>query len=231
MAANTGMDHPITIFLVEDHNIMRHGLASLLKLEQGANIVGEAASGEEAVSKLADMAPPDLVIMDIALPGMNGMQATQKILSHAPGVRVLILSMYNNPTFVQQTLEAGASGYILKESMVDELKSAIDEVMQGRVYISDIIMSAADFVDPRDLLPFQPLTPRETDVFERIAQGMTVKDISKELVVSIYTVYTHVSKIKQKLAIEKTSDMIRYAIENPLILNTKRGDKSTGAKS
>jgi len=211
---------PISIFLVEDHHIMRHGLASLLAIEQGARIVGEAGSGEEALAMLAEMEPPDLVLMDIALPGMNGMQATQQILSLVPHSKVLILSMYNNPSFVQQTLQAGASGYILKESMVDELITAINSVMHGKTYISDIIIQAGDPVAAVGPLPYEALTPREIEVFDLLADGKSVKDISEDLVVSIYTVYTHVNNIKRKLGLEKSADMIRYAIENPMVLHS-----------
>jgi DNA-binding NarL/FixJ family response regulator len=211
----------IRIFLIEDHHIMRHGLASLLTIELGAEIVGEAASGEEALGKLKDLEAPDIVIMDISLPGMNGIQATKKITSERPNINVLILSMYNNPTFVQQTLEAGAKGYLLKESLVDELKVAIEVIMNGKNYLSDKILCSFDFnIQDKIAQPYDPLTQREKDVFEKLANGMTVRDISEELVVSIYTVYTHISHIKQKLGIGKTTDMIRFAIENPLILKT-----------
>jgi len=200
---------------------MRRGLASLLTVEEGAQIVGEVASGEEALEKLAQMEAPDLVIMDISLPGMNGIQTTRKILKEFPETKILILSMYNNPTFVHQALEAGAFGYILKESMVDELRNAIESVSRGKKYLSEKILSAVDFHQTEGLLPYESLTPREVEVFERLAGGLSVKDIGDELVVSIYTVYTHISNIKRKLGIEKSTDMICYAIENPLVLKTR----------
>ncbi|PKO07749.1 MAG: DNA-binding response regulator [Chloroflexi bacterium HGW-Chloroflexi-3] len=163
----------------------------------------------------------DILIMDISLPNMNGIQATKKILLERPNIKVLILSMYNNPTFVQQTLEAGAAGYLLKESLVDELRIAIELIMDGKNYLSEKILSSFDFnIQEKLSQPYEPLTQRENDVFEKLANGMTVRDISEELVISIYTVYTHLSHIKQKLGIEKTTDMIRYAIENPLILKS-----------
>jgi len=212
--------HPISIFLIEDHHIMRRGLASLLTVEEGAQIVGEVASGEEALEKLAQMEAPDLFIMDISLPGMNGIQTTRKILKEFPDTKILILSMYNNPTFVHQALEAGAFGYILKESMVDELRNAIESVSRGKKYLSEKILSAVDLHQTEGFLPYESLTPREVEVFEQLASGLSVKDIGDELVVSIYTVYTHISNIKRKLGIEKSTDMIRYAIENPLVLKT-----------
>jgi DNA-binding NarL/FixJ family response regulator len=208
----------ISIFLVEDHHIMRRGLASLLTLEQGAHIAGEAASGEEALEKLAGAELPNLIIMDISLAGMNGIETTRAILARYPQARVLVLSMYNNPTFVHQVLEAGALGYILKESMVDELHAAIEAVMSGKIYLSEAVTPKVDFNQKPGSPPYEPLTPREMEVFQRLAAGMSVKDIADDLVVSIYTVYTHISNIKRKLGVEKSADMIRYAIENPLIL-------------
>lgn len=200
---------------------MRRGLASLLTVEEGALIVGEVASGEEALEKLVQMEAPDVVLMDISLPGLNGIEATRKILQEVPRTKVLILSMYNNPTFVHQALEAGASGYILKESMVDELRNAIEAVKNGKRYISEKIVSIVEPLQAGNGLPYESLTPREVEVFEQLASGLSVKDIADDLVVSIYTVYTHISNIKRKLGIEKSADLIRYAIENPLILKNR----------
>lgn len=205
------------IFLVEDHHIMRRGLASLLTIERDAQIVGEAASGEEALELLKSGPRPDLVVMDISLPGMTGIEATRSIRSLYPDVKVLILSMYSNPTFLHQAIQAGASGYILKKSVVEELNTALDQLSQGKQFVSSMI---TETLDPE--LDFKPgsiksLTNREEQVFERLANGKSVKDIAEELVVSIYTVYTHMNTIKRKMGIEKNQDLIRYAIENPLI--------------
>jgi two-component system, NarL family, response regulator NreC len=202
------------IFLVEDHHIMRRGLASLLTTEREVQIMGEAASGEEALALLLDGNLPDLIIMDVSLPGMNGIEATRAIKSKYPQVKILILSMYNNPTLVHQAMQAGALGYILKKSMVEELNTSLDRVAQGEQFISPIITANLD-----PYVEFKPnsiknLTNREIDVFERLADGKSVKDIAEELVVSIYTVYTHMNTIKRKMGIEKNQDLVRYAIEN-----------------
>jgi DNA-binding NarL/FixJ family response regulator len=206
------------VFLVEDHHIMRRGLASLLTTEKDAQIVGEAASGEEVLAWLLANDPPDLIIMDISLPGIDGIETTRRLRLLYPQVKVLILSMYNNPTFVYRAMQVGADGYILKQSMVEELNIALDLVTQGKPFISPMIKAnlnqAAGF--PSDLL--ESLTNRQIEVFERLANGMSVKDIAEDLVISIYTVYTHLNIIKRKLGIEKTADLIRYAIENPLVL-------------
>ncbi len=215
------------LFLVEDHHIMRRGLASLLTTERDVQILGEAASGEEALALLQEANLPDLIVMDVSLPGMNGIEATRAIKSRYPGVKVLILSMYHNPTFVHQAMQAGASGYILKKSMVEELNTALDQVARGEQFVSPMI---TDNLDPE--LEFKPgsiksLTNREVEVFERLAEGKSVKDIAEELVVSIYTVYTHMNTIRRKMGIEKNQELIRYAIENPLIVKPPEWKKNT----
>jgi DNA-binding NarL/FixJ family response regulator len=210
--------NPMKVFLVEDHHIMRRGLASLLTTEGNVEIVGEAASGEEALDLLRTCELPDLIIMDVSLSGMNGIETTRKVKSLYGQVKILMLSMYNNPIFVHQAMQAGASGYFLKQSMVEELTTALEEVAFGRQYISPMIMGKLD-----PFLEYKPgslenLTRREIEVFERLAKGMSVKDIAEDLVVSIYTVYAHMNTMKRKLGIGQKSDLIRYAIENPLIL-------------
>ncbi len=212
----TDSHKPISIFLIEDHHIMRRGLASLLKIEEHAQIVGEAASGEEALKLLFSSTFPDLIIMDISLSGMDGIQATREIIAKKTQAKILILSMYNNPTFLQKALEAGISGYILKESMVDELHTAIHTIMSGGRYVSEKISQIKD-----SEMSLQALTPREMEIFEKLANGVSVKEIAHEFVISIYTVYAHISNIKRKLGIEKNFDIIRYAMENKIILRNK----------
>ncbi len=206
------------IFLVEDHHIMRRGLASLLTTECEAEILGEVASGEEALALLDADNLPDLILMDISLPGINGIETTREIKARYPQVKVLVLSMYHNPTFVHQAMEAGASGYILKKSMVEELNSAIEQVASGKRFVSTII---TDTLDPEAAFAneqIQSLTNREAEVFERLAEGKPVKQIAEELVVSIYTVYTHMNTIRRKMGLEKNQELVRYARENPLIV-------------
>lgn len=197
---------------------MRRGLASLLTTERDVQILGEAASGEEALDLLQPGSLPDLIVMDVSLPGMNGIEATRKIKSLYKHVKILVLSMFNNPTFVQQAMEAGVSGYILKKSMVEELNTALDMIMRGQRFVSPLITDNIEFAQELKSGSFQSLTNREIEVFEQLGKGMSVKDIAKNLVVSIYTVYTHMNTIKRKLGVEKNSDLIRYAIENPLVL-------------
>jgi two-component system, NarL family, response regulator NreC len=213
------------LLLVEDHHIMRRGLASLLTTECDVEIWGEAASGEEAISLLNENSLPDMIIMDVSLPEMNGIETTHAIKSRYPQVKILILSMYNNPTLLHQALQAGASGYILKKSMVEELNAALEQVAQGRQFISPMITASLD--PDLQFMPdsLQKLTHREIEVFERLSTGSSVKDIAEELVISIYTVYTHMNTIKRKMGIEKNQDLVRYAIENPLIVKTSEWNK------
>jgi DNA-binding NarL/FixJ family response regulator len=213
------------LLLVEDHHIMRRGLASLLTTECDVEIWGEAASGEEAISLLNENSLPDMIIMDVSLPEMNGIETTHAIKSRYPQVKILILSMYNNPTLLHQALQAGASGYILKKSMVEELNAALDQVAQGRQFVSPLITASLD--PDLEFMPdsLQKLTHREIEVFERLSTGSSVKDIAEELVISIYTVYTHMNTIKRKMGIEKNQDLVRYAIENPLIVKTSEWNK------
>jgi DNA-binding NarL/FixJ family response regulator len=221
MSATSGAS-PLRVVLVEDHHIMRRGLGSLLTTERDVQIVGEAASGEEVLAWLPSSAPPDLIIMDVSLPGIDGIETTRRIRSAYPRVKILVLSMYNNPTFVHQAMQMGADGYILKQSMVDELNSALDMIIQGKQFISPIIQASLDPTAGFQSGLLERLTNRQIEVFERLASGMSVKDIADDLVVSIYTVYTHMNAIKRKLGIEKTADLIRYAIENPLVLKHSR---------
>lgn len=210
------------IFLVEDHHIMRRGLASLLTVEREAEIIGEAASGEEALDLLKTGNLPDVVIMDISLPRMSGIEAARTIRTLYPEVKILVLSMYNNPTVLHEALQAGASGYLLKKSMVEELNTALDQIMGGKQFVSPMITDQLNPDHDFKQESLKSLTPREVEVFERLASGKSVKDIANELVVSIYTIYTHMNTIKSKMGIEKNQDLIRYAMENPLILNNLR---------
>lgn len=205
---------------------MRRGLASLLTTEHDVQILGEAASGEEALELLQPDDLPDLIVMDVSLPGINGIEATRQIKSLYNQVKILVLSMFSNPTFVHQAMQAGASGYILKKSMVEELNTALDLIMRGQRFISPMITENLEFAQELKSGSFQRLTNREIEVFEQLGQGMSVKDIAKNLVVSIYTVYTHMNTIKRKLGVEKNSDLIRYAIENPLILKHEERSKA-----
>ena len=215
----------LRIFLVEDHHIMRRGLASLLQTEIGAEIVGEAKDGIEALELLANCRP-DAVIMDISMPRMNGIEATRRINQRFPGISILILSMYNNPTLVSQALQAGASGYILKEAMLEELTKALQAVLSGQVFISPLVdglvsdaIITATIGAALPLAPAEELTRREYEILQCFAEGKTVAQIAAKLYVSIYTVYTHRANIQRKLNLHNQAETIRYAVEHTYALN------------
>lgn len=207
------------IFLVEDHHIMRRGLASLLRTEIGAEVVGEASDGIAALEQVAE-AHPDAMLMDISMPRMNGIEATRRLHQKYPRLKILILSMYNNPSLVDQALQAGASGYLLKESMVEELSQALETVLRGQVFISPLVDHPKPelfYAQPAKAEPSaEELTRREYEIIQALAEGKTVAQIAAELTVSIYTVYSHITNIKGKLNLRNQKEIIRYAIEHAL---------------
>jgi DNA-binding NarL/FixJ family response regulator len=214
----------LQVVLVEDHHIMRRGLGSLLTSERDVKIVGEAGSGEEALMLIKKDCLPDLAIIDIALPGMDGIETTRQIRQHYPKIKVLILSMYNNPFLVNQAFRAGAHGYVLKQSMVEELFEAIDKVMKGENFISANIPHSMEIASRGKQDLGAELTVRESEILNLLVHGLTPKEIANQLTISIYTVYTHINTIKQKLGLTKNADLIRHAIENEIVLKPASKD-------
>lgn len=200
---------------------MRKGLASLLKVELAADIVAEVSDGIAALEVLKQVTP-DIILMDISMPHMNGLEATRRIKQKYPGIPVLILSMYNNPKLVVRALKAGASGYILKESMVEELTLALRAVMEGNIVVSSLVQGAevqtylAGIRLP-EVNPLQALTTREWEVLQLLAEGKTAAQIAQSLVISINTVYTHQKNIKSKLGLQNHTEMVRFALEHGMI--------------
>lgn len=214
----------LQVVLIEDHHIMRRGLGSLLTSERDIKIIAEAGSGEEALALINQDNLPDLVVIDIALPGMDGIETTRQIRQRYPQIKVLILSMYNNPFLVNQAFCAGAHGYVLKQSMVEELFEAIDKVMKGDNFISaNIPYSMAITLGGKQDFGAE-LTMRESEILDLLVHGLTPKEIANQLTISIYTVYTHINTIKQKLGLTKNADLIRYAIENEMVLKPSSKD-------
>lgn len=212
---------PLQILLVEDHHIMRRGLASLLKAELGAEIVAEVSDGVAALEVLHQVSP-DAVIMDISMPHMNGLEATRRIRHKHPALPVLILSMYNNPKLVREALQAGASGYILKDSMVEELTLALHTVISGNIFVSHLVLGPEvetylAGVRLPDINPLQALTTRECEILQFLAEGKTVAQIAQALFISTNTVYTHQKNIKRKLGLQNHAEMVRFALEHHMI--------------
>jgi two-component system response regulator NreC len=210
----------VRIILAEDHRITREGLVNLLQERPDMEVVGEAENGREAV-RLAKELSPDLVIMDVTMPDLNGIDATRIITSGSNNTKVIALSMYSDKQFVQGMIQAGASGYLLKDCAFEELVSAIQAVIQGDTYLSPGIAgivvqdyltklttdrSSADTV----------LTNREREVLQLIAEGNSTKEIAARLTVSVKTVETHRRQIMEKLGIFSIAELTKYAIREGL---------------
>ena len=210
----------IKIILAEDHKIVRDGLKTLLENEEDMEVIAETEDGRTAV-KLAKQLFPDVIIMDITMPDMNGIDATRDVLKEAPGVKVIALSMHSDRRFVTGMLEAGASGYLLKDCAFEELARAIKTVMADQTYLSPRV---ADIVIDRyirksaesDSSAYSVLTPREREVLQLLAEGMSTKEIAFHLNVSIKTVETHRRNIMDKLDIHNITDLVKYAIREGL---------------
>lgn len=206
---------PQTILIADDHRLLREGLRTLLERD-GFRVIGEADNGRSAV-KLAKELQPDIVITDIGMPDLNGVDATRQICAEAPRSKVLALSMHSESRFVLGILDAGASGYLLKDAAFEELSVAIKSVLKGQIYLSPAI---AGVVVERSLGRFQSkarsplakLSKREQEVLQLIAEGKSTKEIAATLYVSVKTVEGHRKQIMDKLAIYSVAELTKYAI-------------------
>jgi len=209
------------ILIAEDHRIVREGLYSLIEPQFGMKVVAEAKDGREAV-RLARKLRPSMVIMDIAMPGLNGIDATRQILSETPGVKVIALSMYSDRRFVARMLDAGASGYLLKDCVFAELLSAIRTVIAGGTYLSPAIADIMDEGSPGYLSMttrsvFSVLTSRQREVLQLMAEGKSTKEIASILRISVKTVETYRQQIMKRLNTHSVAKLTRYAIREGLI--------------
>lgn len=206
---------PVRILLVDDHHMIREGLRSLLENDTGFEIVGEADNGRRAVELAAEV-KPDVVIMDVAMPTLNGVEATQRILQNAPGTKVVALSMHTDRQYVGRMLEAGACAYVLKDSAFEELAVAIETVLSGRTYLCPRVASVV--VDSYVRKPAEGkdtiarLTPREREVLQLTAEGHSTKEIAFSLNVSVKTIETHRRNIMEKLDIHSVAELTKYAV-------------------
>src|SRR5438309_2785447 len=205
-------DHKISVLLVDDHSLVRRGFRRMLEDEPDITVVGEASDGEEAV-KVARSLKPQVVIMDCALPGINGLQATRKILQIAPETLVLMLSMHTEDTWVRQALDAGARGYVLKNAMDLELGSAIRRVINGDIVLDAQLSREENLKGERNA----GLTPREVEILQLICDGKSNKEIASQLELSANTVAVHRANIMDALGIHKTAELVVYAIRNGLV--------------
>ena len=210
----------IRIILAEDHKITREGLVNMLKNQRNMQVIGEAQNGREAVQLAIDLSP-DLVIMDVTMPNLNGIDATRVITSNSKAVKVIALSMYSDKQFVQGMMQAGASGYLLKDCAFDELVNAIRVVSAGETYLSPGIAGIVvqDYVNKLSNSAFSAstiLTKREREVLQLISEGKSTKLIATQLNVSIKTVETHRRQMMEKLGIRNVAGLTKYAIREGL---------------
>jgi two-component system response regulator NreC len=207
----------IRILLADDHALVRQGFRMILSAQPDMEIVGEAGNGREAVELAAEL-HPDVVVMDVAMPELNGIEATRRLLSDNPRTRVLALSMHKDSVYVREILRAGARGYLLKDSVDADLLAAVRAVAKGDGYLSPGVSEAVltDYrrhvTDPLDLL-----TSREREVLQMIAEGKTNKEIAASLNLSVYTVEAHRGRVMEKLNLHSTGELVRFALRSGLI--------------
>lgn len=212
----------ITIFLADDHTIVRQGLAKLLDGEPDLQVIGEAENGREAVRKVEKLRP-DIVLMDIAMPLLNGIEATRQIKKTCPKSEVIILSMHSHDRYISELFGLGASGYLLKDSTGGDIIKAIHAALNGDTFLSPSISRRVvnDYVSLKKMSYqeelYSKLSNREREVFQMIAEGLSTKEIAEILYVSISTVKTHRSNIMEKLQMDNLSQLIKFAIELGLV--------------
>jgi len=206
------MANKLKVLLVDDHALVRRGFRRMLEDEPSFEVVGEASDGLEAV-QLAEQLRPDVIVMDCALPQVNGIEASRRILARRPETAILMLSMHSEDTLVRQALEVGAKGYVLKNAMDLDLVSAIKKVAEGKTVLDPQIMRSGNLKGERDT----GLTPRELEILQHIVAGKSNKQIATELNLSVNTVSVHRANIMDALGIHKTAELVVYAIRNGLV--------------
>lgn len=213
----------IRVLIADDHAIVRAGLRALINGEQGMELVGEATHGEEAI-QLAQTAKPDVIVLDLSMPGLDGIQAARKIKQEQPDVRILILTIHEDEALLREAMKAGASGYIIKHAAETELIAAIHSVLMDDIYIHPKMIRAL-LVEPEGRKqsasnPADILTPREMEILLRIVQGYTNRQIAEELSISVRTVEGHRSNLTSKLGLSSRVELVRYAREHGLTNRT-----------
>jgi two-component system response regulator NreC len=212
----------IKVLLADDHGVVRKGLRFLLERQEGIEVVGEAADGRETV-ELAEKLRPDVIIMDVGMPNLNGIDATAQIVRRDSSLGVIILSMHSDESYILRALNAGAKGYLLKDSAEEDLVRAVKTVAQGKPYFSTRITQTLleDYLrhlrqrglqDSYDLL-----TQREKEVLQLLAEGKTNKEVASKLDLSVYTVETHRTNLMQKLDLHNTAEIVLYAVRKKII--------------
>ncbi|HKI50324.1 MAG TPA: response regulator transcription factor [Desulfobacteria bacterium] len=216
------MPKPVRILLADDHTIVRQGLARLLEEQQNFKIVGEAVNGQDAVEK-AEKLKPDIIIMDIAMPRMNGIEAAKRIRKQMPETKIIILSMYSHEHYIHELLECGVSGYLLKDSGGQDIIKAIRAALKNETFLSpsiskkvvDAYLSPTKSSSKAEL--YKQLSNREREVFQLIAEGHPTRQIADMLCVSVSTIKSHKAKIMEKLGTESSMKLIHFAIQLGLV--------------
>ena len=208
----------IKVFIVDDHEIIREGLKKILKEESDLIVVGEAQNGEELMAKMQDI-DCDIMLLDMNMPGRNGLDLLGDIKSQKPKIHILVLSIHPEDKFALRTLKSGASGYLCKDTALEELVVAIRKVHTKGRYLSNTLAEqlAFDFMPEKDSLPHEQLSNREQEIMIMLASGKKVKDIAAELGLSISTVFTYRVRIFEKLKIKSNVELTHYAIINKLV--------------
>ncbi|MFV1439704.1 MULTISPECIES: response regulator transcription factor [unclassified Phaeobacter] len=210
------MPNTIRVLIVDDHPMVAEGIQSILESYDDIEVVGIPGNGEEAVAE-ARALKPDVILMDLNMPKLGGLSATEIILEQTPATRILILSMHDSPEYISSALAHGAMGYVLKDVPTEEIRQAIDTVMRGETYLCT---GAEGSLKPKDDPAREALTGREQTILLELAQGKSNKDVALALDISVRTVETHRKNIKRKLGISSTAGLTRYALEHGVLQGT-----------
>jgi DNA-binding NarL/FixJ family response regulator len=211
----------IRILIADDHALVREGISAILKLHDDIEILGEASDGSETILKANEL-DPDIILMDIAMPGLGGIEATLEIKKANPEIKILVLSQYDDREYVSRLIKSGVSGYILKHAVGTDLISAIRAVARGEFYLYSSIASSVidDYLNPKEALsedPYEKLTGREKQVLKIIAEGHSHKEIANILNISVKTVIAHQANIAEKLDIHSRAEFVKFAIRKGII--------------
>lgn len=212
------MTRPTRVMIVDDHPMVAEGIEAILETYDDIDVVGTLSTARDALDRLEGL-DPDVVLLDLNMPGITGLAATELLLEARPGTRILILTMHDSPEYISTAMSHGARGYILKDVPTEEIKTAIDTVMAGETYLCT---GAKASLQPRIADGREPLTSREQTVLLELAQGKSNRDVAEDLSISVHTVETHRKNIKRKLGISSTAGLTRYALEHGVLQGTGR---------
>ena len=215
------MIEKVSILIVDDHTVLRSGLRLLLESQGEFRVVGEAASGEEALERLRELSP-DIVIMDLAMPGMDGLTALVRIQESYPRVKVLVMTQHADRAYLSPALQAGASGYILKSAGINDIISALKSVNEGKVFLDPSVAGTVlnDYRqrnNPRIGDPTNTLSERENEVLRLYARGYTGREIANQLVINVKTVESHKGRFMAKLGLKTRSELVEYALQKGIL--------------